>query len=332
MPPNAEDPIVSSLRQRMDPELVEGLDGFLAATGPRGLAGIADPVERRRTFLGLMEAGAGEPDPRVATEDLRRPRPTGSAAGAGAHLSPGRARRPPPRAPLHPRRRHGDRRDRERGRDRPRPLPRPGLRGRLGRLPVGAGEPPPGAGRGLLRGALVDGRRGGPTRHRRRPDRRSTAAAPAAASRRARRCSRATAAAPRSPSRCCSTRCSTTAATPPPATRSKTSACSTAGPAGRASRRCSASAAGPTRSTTTPPPTRCPDLAGLPPAWIDVGELDALRDESIDYAQRLMQAGVPAEIHVTAGCFHASEVFVPDAASSRRIVAARVEALRRAFS
>ena len=35
------------LRERMDPELVEGLDAFLAATGPGGLAGIPDPVRRR---------------------------------------------------------------------------------------------------------------------------------------------------------------------------------------------------------------------------------------------------------------------------------------------
>ena len=78
-------------------------------------------------------------------------------------------------------------------------------------------------------------------------------------------------------------------------------------------------------------PARATDLAGLPPAWIDVGELDALRDESIAYASRLMQAGVATDLHVTPGCFHASEVFVPEAASSQRIVAARIGALRRAL-
>jgi acetyl esterase/lipase len=51
------------------------------------------------------------------------------------------------------------------------------------------------------------------------------------------------------------------------------------------------------------------------PAWIDVGELDALRDESIDYARRVLAAGVAVDLHVSPGCFHASEVFVPDAAS-----------------
>jgi acetyl esterase/lipase len=64
----------------MDPDLVEGLDAFLAATGPRGLTGIADPVERRSTFLSLMEAGGGEPDPRVSAEDIEVPGPAGAPA------------------------------------------------------------------------------------------------------------------------------------------------------------------------------------------------------------------------------------------------------------
>jgi acetyl esterase/lipase len=34
---------------------------------------------------------------------------------------------------------------------------------------------------------------------------------------------------------------------------------------------------------------RAPDLSGLPPTYIDVGELDLFRDESIEYASRLMQ-------------------------------------------
>ena len=49
------------------------------------------------------------------------------------------------------------------------------------------------------------------------------------------------------------------------------------------------------------------DLRGLPPAYIDVGELDPFRDEDIAYAQTILQAGVPCELHVTPGAFHASE-------------------------
>jgi acetyl esterase/lipase len=71
------------------------------------------------------------------------------------------------------------------------------------------------------------------------------------------------------------------------------------------------------------------ELRGLPPAYVDVGELDLFRDEDIAYAQRLLQAGVPTELHVTPGAFHASEMYGPDADSSRRIERARIEALRR---
>jgi acetyl esterase/lipase len=73
------------------------------------------------------------------------------------------------------------------------------------------------------------------------------------------------------------------------------------------------------------------DLRGLPPAYVDVGELDLFRDEDIAYAQRLLQAGVPTELHVTPGAFHASEMYGPDADTSRRIERARTEALRRAL-
>lgn len=70
-------------------------------------------------------------------------------------------------------------------------------------------------------------------------------------------------------------------------------------------------------------------LRGLPPTVIDVGELDAFRDEDIAYAQRLMHAGVPCELLVTPGCFHASENYQPAAASSRRINRFRNEAFAR---
>lgn len=73
------------------------------------------------------------------------------------------------------------------------------------------------------------------------------------------------------------------------------------------------------------------DLRRLPPAYVDVGEVDAFRDEDIAYAQRLLQAGVATELHVTPGAFHASEMYGPHADSSRRIERARTEALRRAL-
>ena len=79
-------------------------------------------------------------------------------------------------------------------------------------------------------------------------------------------------------------------------------------------------------------PARATDLAGLPAAWIDVGELDSLRDEDVLYALRMMQAGVPTELRVYAGAFHGWEVFVPDADISVRAVAERTAALRRVLA
>jgi acetyl esterase/lipase len=78
-------------------------------------------------------------------------------------------------------------------------------------------------------------------------------------------------------------------------------------------------------------PTRATDLAGLPPAYIDVGTVDMFRDEDIAFAQRLMQAGVPCELHINPGSYHASEVFAPEAALSQRIWADRIGALKRAL-
>ena len=79
-------------------------------------------------------------------------------------------------------------------------------------------------------------------------------------------------------------------------------------------------------------PTRAQDLAGLPPAFIDVGTADLFRDEDIAFAQRLMQAGVPCELHINPGSYHASETFAPEAALSQRIRDMRIDALRRALA
>lgn len=59
-------------------------------------------------------------------------------------------------------------------------------------------------------------------------------------------------------------------------------------------------------------PSRADDLAGLPPTWIGTGSLDLFFDENLDYARRLVDAGVPVELHVYPGAIHAFNV-VPDA-------------------
>lgn len=81
----------------------------------------------------------------------------------------------------------------------------------------------------------------------------------------------------------------------------------------------------------TAAPARATDLRGLPPAWVEVGEIDALRDEAIEFAARLLTDGVPTELRVYPGAYHSSEVFAPDADLSGRMIANRVAALRRAL-
>lgn len=77
--------------------------------------------------------------------------------------------------------------------------------------------------------------------------------------------------------------------------------------------------------------SRAKDLKGLPPAYIPVGELDLFLDEDIEYAQRLLQAGVPTELHVYAGGYHGSDIFVPTARGSQSFINGCEQALKRAL-
>lgn len=76
-------------------------------------------------------------------------------------------------------------------------------------------------------------------------------------------------------------------------------------------------------------PARATNLAGLPPAYIDVGTVETFRDEDIDYAARLLRAGVQTELHVWAGGFHGFDRFAPDATLSRECRARRIDWLKR---
>jgi len=78
-------------------------------------------------------------------------------------------------------------------------------------------------------------------------------------------------------------------------------------------------------------PARATDLSGLPPALVQVGELEVFRDEDVDYATRLLRAGVPTELHVYPGVYHAADVAAPQARTSVRMAEERVEALRGAL-
>ncbi len=56
-------------------------------------------------------------------------------------------------------------------------------------------------------------------------------------------------------------------------------------------------------------PLSAKDFSKLPPAFIMACELDPLRDEAIDYAKKLLQAGVAVELQVLPGAIHVFDVF-----------------------
>jgi acetyl esterase/lipase len=74
------------------------------------------------------------------------------------------------------------------------------------------------------------------------------------------------------------------------------------------------------------------DLRGLPPVHLDVGTLDGFFDETMAFALRLAQADVPLELLVTPRAAHGSEYLNVEAATSRRILAARFDARERALA
>lgn len=78
-------------------------------------------------------------------------------------------------------------------------------------------------------------------------------------------------------------------------------------------------------------PSMAADLSGLPPAYIMTETLDPFRDEDIAYAQRLMTAGVPVELHVIPGVTHGFEAIFTDAEMSVKTVNEYVNALKEAM-
>ncbi len=75
---------------------------------------------------------------------------------------------------------------------------------------------------------------------------------------------------------------------------------------------------------------RAESLEGLPPTFINVGTLDLFLEEDMEYARRLMRAGVPTELHVYPGAYHGFGM-VPNAKVSQAAVRDELDALRRAL-
>ncbi|WP_336515550.1 alpha/beta hydrolase [Pollutibacter soli] len=79
-------------------------------------------------------------------------------------------------------------------------------------------------------------------------------------------------------------------------------------------------------------PALAKDLSGLAPAFLAVGTMDVMRDETIEYAQKLVAAGVRTELHLYPGMVHVFDSLVPHSEASIDFISARIDALKRAFS
>jgi acetyl esterase/lipase len=90
--------------------------------------------------------------------------------------------------------------------------------------------------------------------------------------------------------------------------------------------------AGSSSAPTAAVPARVNSVAALPPTWIGVGAIDLFVEEDIDYARRLVHAGVATELLVVPGAFHGFDLLVPDAESSKQFTASWKSALRKAFA
>ncbi|MEO1306141.1 MAG: alpha/beta hydrolase, partial [Pseudomonadota bacterium] len=73
---------------------------------------------------------------------------------------------------------------------------------------------------------------------------------------------------------------------------------------------------------------RAESVSGLPPAWISTAALDLFRDENIDYAQRLLMAGVATELIIYPGACHGFQM-ATEARVTKQYIRDHAEALAR---
>ena len=78
-------------------------------------------------------------------------------------------------------------------------------------------------------------------------------------------------------------------------------------------------------------PARVQDLTGLPPAFMLIGALDLFLEENLEYARRLIRAGVSTELHVIPGAFHGFAVAGGQAPQVQACLRLRRDALARAL-
>lgn len=79
-------------------------------------------------------------------------------------------------------------------------------------------------------------------------------------------------------------------------------------------------------------PARTLDLSGLPPTYISIGSIDLFVQEGVSFAKRLIEAGIPTELHIVPGAFHGFDQIAPDTELARAFAEDQKSALLRAFN
>ncbi len=78
-------------------------------------------------------------------------------------------------------------------------------------------------------------------------------------------------------------------------------------------------------------PARVENLKGLPPTYIGVGSIDLFEEEDIEYARRLINAGVPVRLNVVAGAFHGFDMIAANTSVAKAFRSDLITALREAL-
>lgn len=75
-------------------------------------------------------------------------------------------------------------------------------------------------------------------------------------------------------------------------------------------------------------PARLSDYSNLPPTYTFVGDIEPFYDETVNYINALRLAGVPAEIDIYKGCYHAFDIVGTGTAIGRAATDKWVEAFK----
>jgi acetyl esterase/lipase len=71
------------------------------------------------------------------------------------------------------------------------------------------------------------------------------------------------------------------------------------------------------------------DVADLPPTFVTSYQVDPTRDEGLQYAMTLIQAGVPTDLHHYTGAYHLAHTVAPGTTIATRMKNDRIEAIER---